>query len=293
MGSGGSFATKTVTENEQIDELTKKALALEGRVQSIPALEKGHESIRGVCSFLSKQFDELKEKLSSLEEGQKKASSDTSRQINDLRSLHASNQSQMLQHKGSDREWKELNEAKLNRTADNLSSQLSSALQGISTKSEKSDLHALKASLESVLAKVVEVSAAHSASANDNTSQARSLREKIDALTKRVEGFESKIPNLDVVQAGVESRLKEHANSVNKSSAHDRKELLGILAQLKEEILGTPASNAAVETRIMTKLEMALVDSENAVRIVKINQDRLKLIEKKIEGLLARQQDAR
>lgn len=69
------------------------------------------------------------------------------------------------------------------------------------------------------------------------------------------------------------------------SDAYDglRKEV----AANKQELLGTPSSNASIERRIMNRLEMATLDGNNAVAMSKNHEEKIKILEKKLEALNA------
>ena len=64
-----------------------------------------------------------------------------------------------------------------------------------------------------------------------------------------------------------------------------KEQIAQTLLTMKQEIIGTPSSNEAVEARIINRLEMATMDGSNAVTMARNSDQKIKLLEKKIERM--------
>lgn len=81
------------------------------------------------------------------------------------------------------------------------------------------------------------------------------------------------------------ARFTQHAEVVGVNNKEFQERLKKAIEEVKQDILGTPSSNAAVEARILNRLEMATLDGSNAVTVARNNEEKLKLLEKKLEAL--------
>jgi chromosome segregation ATPase len=112
-----------------------------------------------------------------------------------------------------------------------------------------------------------------------------SIHEKDDTLDEHSRSIMSINLFCNSVESKLEKKFSQFADASNANEKDAREFLRKALADAKTEIIGTPSSNAAVEARIMNRLEMATLDGSNAVTIARQMSEKISLLEKKIDKM--------
>ena len=117
------------------------------------------------------------------------------------------------------------------------------------------------------------------------TSLSESISTNKEMINEQGKAIQTFLVWINTFEDKIEKKLKESQLSTSAKMASDYMSFLDKLAEMKEELLGTPTSNASVEKRILSKLDITTTEAANAVRMMQTNQDRIKLLEKKVESL--------
>lgn len=106
---------------------------------------------------------------------------------------------------------------------------------------------------------------------------------------EEVDKLKAQNAQLSVWMASFEEKVSKKIQEAVSASSKSQKDHLELtqdaLYKMKQDLVGTPTSNAAVEARIMNRLEMATLDGSNAVLKANNMADKVKLLEKKVEAL--------
>lgn len=113
------------------------------------------------------------------------------------------------------------------------------------------------------------------------------LSDHQEKLSEHGKGIQSITVFLNKLEEKLLAKINLSSEATKANELDFQETLKKQIEAVKQEIIGTPASNAAVEARIMNRLEMATLDGSNAVTVARNNAEKIKLLEKKVEALTA------
>jgi chromosome segregation ATPase len=292
--SGGSFAKKKLTDAERLDQaegnfdyVRTKIGQYDKLFQEMEKLNKRFEPLEGKPAELFGKIEQLKKDLDQTSKGHQVCLESVAANVRDL-SMDLGQVRDYLKSECDNRTliWQDFQSQldKINEKAPTYSQ----------SKAETKDLQEFKILLSDQLQDHKRLMAAQDKVAQQHQDEIQAIVDSIHERSDQLAGARKDIQAITVFMNTLEDKLMkkftQHADAVNANSKDFQEQLKAAVAKVKEDILGTPASNAAIEARIMNRLEMCTLDGSNAVTIARNSQDRIKLLEKKIESLQAQLQ---
>src|SRR5689334_13087066 len=290
MSDGKSFAPKKIISNEErLEDLERKYGVVLDRIQSYDKILIDFESLKKRYNSLSSNLNEnitqsqgsqkeLKELLSSLslssgyhqhrigglEEQEKSLKTQLENIFQYAVGRSDSLSKDIERHSGN---FKRLLEEKLNQSQFESYQKLQKDMQI----NNERNIQSVRDFIVSVQASISDVS--------------ENFAKKLEMLSEHGKAIQTFLVWINSFEEKVAKQIQQYQVSFLDKIRDDHNSILERLQEMKKELLGTPTSNASVEKRIMNRLEANTIESANAVRMMGTNQDRLKLLEKKVEAL--------
>lgn len=290
MSGGRSYAKKELTAEERLQEVERKYEVIQQRIQAYDAIIDRQNEVEALLPQLNKMIWSCNDYIMKLEVQIKELAESFGIRLGLLKTNVDSFQTDLTDLKDKrerDKDFVQSSTAyqtkkqyelqqlveEIKRSHEEISKNVSTNVAGISSKhSELSrkvaglvgDSETLSANLHALMADVAKV-----------PDMEAKFYLVFDEVKKALESFKQ--------ENGV--RHVENMRILEGLLAKAKGELKMDLQAAKEEILGTPTSNAQVKAQIMQKLEMATLDASNAcIKASNIDQQ-VKLLEKKIESV--------
>lgn len=294
MSGGRNFAPKVeLSEAERLSDVERKYDVIRERIQLYDSIVQQFSAMKKHLEDFSKK-DDLVKAL----EAQKK----------DLHSMFMANQA-VVQGASERIGWSEADIRKLNKAVEDLRVLLGTSVQQLSGsivevdkkvpqaavgKAEDKDLQEFKILYADQFHDLKRLMQAQDKVTEEMKQEVQALLEGLqDHNEKFVEQAKSTQAITIWLNSFEEKMQKKFTSLMEVWDANQKdfqEKVRKDLKTAKDEIVGTPSSNAAVEARIMNRLEMATLDGSNAVTVARNSAEKIKLLEKKIEGLTAQLQ---